>query len=64
MPCRLLYNDDCSHHALVHVKEILFDPFLLYFNNAWNTIIYSIHIFQQSLLGPRHLAGSEISELV
>ena len=51
-----------AHHALVRAKEILFDPLIWYFNNTENTIIYSIHSFQQSLLGPHHLAGGEISE--
>ncbi len=59
----LLYNKGCTHHAIVLVKEILFVPLLLYFNNALNTIIYSIHSFQHFPLGP-HLARSEISELV
>ena len=53
-----------THHALIRVKEILFDPLLLYFNNTGNTVIYSIHSFQQSLLGPHHLAGDEISETI
>lgn len=38
---RLVYSTTIivTHHALVLVKEILFDPFLLYFNNTGNTII-------------------------
>ena len=53
-----------THHALVCVKEILFEPLLLYFNNTGNTIIYPVHSFQQSLLSPHHLTGGEISERV
>ena len=60
----LRHKDDCSHHALVHIKDIFFDTVPLYFNNVWSTIIYSIKSFQQLLLGPHHLAGSNISELI